>query len=258
MKIGVIFCAWQSADLLEASLSPWVKARQDRLGGHEYVICAVSAPFRDFPQDETKDATQALLADDYLRNGKIDGMYTSAIPLLETEIRGNGLRWLLNKGVDTLIQIDSDEVYAQQDIERIFAFVNTTPFIPWFRVSLRNAVFNKDAFLAEPFTPPRIHRVKVNNYKAYGFWDDNNITYRGTLTRDIKRDVDFASMVIPTSVAWPTHLSWLSDLRSKKKIEYQTKRGWECSFRWDEQKGLQFNEAYYAKRGLALPEVFAE
>ncbi len=259
MKVGCIFAAWQCVDLLPASLAPWVEAKRSRLGGHEYTICAVSVPFEGFPQEETRDNTRYKLG--ALANyGEIDHVVVSDKPIKETDARGKALQWLVAQGCDTLWQVDADEVYTHEDITRILAFVAPNSLIPWFRLSLRNAVFDERTFLTEPFTPPRVHSVRVRGYEASGFWDDNNVLYRGVLTRDMKPDVDFASMTVPSTIAWPKHYSWLSNARSKAKIGYQLQgRGWpECSFRWDETKGLQFNEAYYTKRGLSLPEVVRE
>ncbi len=254
MRIGIIYVAYQAEDLVPASLTPWVEVKRAQLGGHDYAICAVSVPFEGFPQDEERDRTRSILGA-YAQRGEIDHVVVGDKPHKETDARGAGLRWLMTQGVDVVWQVDADEVYTSEEIARIAAFVEANPFVTWFRLSLRNAVFTPTTYLVEPFTPSRIHRVRAGGYSLHSFCDDNDLLYGGTITRDLKRQDQFPLMTVPRSVAFVRHLSWLNDERSRKKVAYQTARGWECSFRWDEATGLQFNEAYYAKRGLPLPEV---
>ncbi len=269
-SIGIIFTAWQAEDLLPLSLAPWIAARKTGLGGNTFKIAAVSVPFEGFPQSPQDDTVETLVAH------KVEGLIDHVIcPMVmdgvddprqwkETEARGAALKWLVGERVDILIQWDADEIPTQESIHSILTFVKSNPWVVSFRLSLRNAVFSPSTFLAEPFTPMRIHRVHApGGYRAQGFWDDNNVYYarpwQDKVDGEVVRDVEMASMVVPASVANPVHLTWLDDGpngRSRRKIEYQTKaRSWECSFRWDEVKGLQFNEAYYSRRGLPLPEV---
>ncbi len=262
MKIGVLFCAWQCEDLLPSSLTPWVEAKRARLGGHDYTICAVSVPFEGFPQDETRDKTRSILGA-AAQCGEVDHVVVTDKPLKETEARGRALQWLLAQGVDICWQADADEVYTQQDIARIVAFTQNTPDIAWYRLCLRNAVFSPPTFLAEPFTPSRIHRAHVRGYRLHSFCDDNDLLYGGTITRDLKRQDQFASMTVPASVALVRHMSWLNDLRSKRKYEYQQLRwgppvGAGCAFRWDEAKGLVWNEDHFRLTGQPIPEVIQE
>src|ERR1035437_6926322 len=132
-RYGIIFVAWQSADLLGASLASWIEARRKHLGGHDYSIVAVSVPFIGFPQDEALDNTVSVLKG-CLAIGQIDTIITQTTPpLKETEARGRALKWLVGQKADMLWQVDADEVYTQDDITRILAFVEAHSFIPWFR-----------------------------------------------------------------------------------------------------------------------------
>ncbi len=257
MRIGVLFCGWQCADLLPASLTPWVEAKRASLGGHSFTICAVSVPFEGFPQDETRDTTRSILGA-HAQCGEIDHVVVGDKPHKETEARGAALRWLMTQGVDIVWQVDADEVYTYDNLTSILMFVEVTPWTIWYRLSLRNAVFTPTTYLAEPFTPPRIHRVAAGFYRLHSFCDDNDLTYGGTITRDLKRQDQFASMTVPTSVAFVRHLSWLNDDRSRRKVAYQLTHFGHCGYRWDDQRGLCFDEAFYAKQGLPLPEVVAE
>lgn len=260
MRIGVIWVGYQCEDLLKDSLSPWITARKTRLGGDDWVICAVSIPFKGFEQPTALDSTVTSLSMGPLLGGQIDHLITSETPMTETEARGVALRWLRDVGkVEATWMVDSDEVYLEKDIVAISSFIVANPFVSSFRVSLRNAVFTKDQYLVEPFCPSRIHRIKTGSYIADSFWDDNNILYRGTITRDFKRDTEFASMTVPKECAFVKHMSWLSNERSRLKCEYQIRRWGQSSYRWNEKtNSVAFNEDYYRARGLPLPAVARE
>ncbi len=249
MTIGLIYCAWQAADLVPLSLTPWIEAKRARLGGHEFVICAVSVPFESFPQTEQLDDTLHLLRLQHAPR-EIDHLISGDKPMKETEARGAALRWLISQGCTHSWMVDSDEIYTTDQIAAICGFVTSRPLTPWFRLSLRNAVFNAETYLVEPFTPPRIHKLAMVNLAAFGFWDDNNVLYRST-GGTLVRDIELSHLTVPKQCAWIKHLSWLNDARSKAKIDYQLNgRKWPtCSFAWDETKGLVWNEA------LPIPET---
>ena len=255
MTVGVIFTSFQMADMLSMSLSPWMAAREVNLGHNTFKIACVSCPFTGFPVEEPIDDTGVRLQT-LCEEGRVDRVFFSREPVSETEARGQALQWLVGAGVDITIIVDGDEIFTGADIANILMTVGDTPLIVWYRLSLQNLVFDTEHALAEPFTPPRIHRIISGVYKAEAFWDDNNIRYRNLSDSSyVQRDIDMASMTIPMRVAAPKHFSWLSNDRSRRKIVYQVSRGWSCSYRWDEQKGLCFNEQYFLSRGEPLPEV---
>lgn len=263
---GVIFCAYESEDLLSMSLSPWIAAKRERLGGNEYRICAVACPFTGFPHDSAKplDGTIPRLQQ-HLLAGDIDHLITSPYPIAETEARGQALRWLVGEGAgaEVIWQADADEAILKQDILNIARFVEKNPWMKWFRVSYRNLVFDEKHWLAEPFTPPRLHRVVgLGGYQASGFYEDNNVMYsryNGRYNDEmIIQDVAFPSVTIPSNVAFPAHHSWMNSERSRLKEIYQRARWGHCSFKWNEEKGtLEFDSSYYAARGEPLPEVIS-
>ncbi len=266
LRIGVVYCAYQTADLIPSSLSPWVAAKQSNLGGHTYTICAISVPFEGFGHDGAEpDATRSLLGE-ASHSGAIDHAIVRDRPIRETEARGAALCWLVEQGCDLIWQWDADEVPTEQDILRIATYVESQPYVPAFRLCYRNLVFDAQHYLAEPFTPMRIHRVHIpGGYRVAGFWDDNNAYWQrpwlaAQVGGAVVRDDEVASMTVPALVAAPLHYTWLDDGpqgRSRRKITYQVARGWpQCSFRWDEAtNSLAFNEAYYAARGEPLPTV---
>lgn len=253
MRIGVIFCAWQTEDYVERALAPWLAAKAQRLGGHDFVLCAVSAPFAGFDQSEPQDRTRPILGA-LAHTGALDHVVVTDKPIAETEARGRALRWLIDQGATDVIQADSDEFPTTDQLSRILAFWAARPHVCWARLSYKNRVFTPDQYLVEPFTPPRIHRVHApgGGYRAHSFHQDNNVTYGGTVTRDLIPDERFPSVTVPKTVAWIDHWTWLNDARSRRKIEYQLKgRGWPtCTFDWDDSRGgLIFRD------GMPPPEV---
>lgn len=260
MNVGLIYTCYQTEDLIERSLRPWIKARASCLGGHTFTICAVSVPFEGFEHTEPRDRTWEKL-DLRLMDDDIDCVIAQEIPMPETEARGAALRWLMEQGATLSVQWDSDEIATEQDILNILSYVEANPYIPSFRVSYRNSVFTEDQYLADPFTPMRIHRKYLpTGHIIKDFWDDNNVSFWKPWddNRVATRDIDMAVMTIPKEVAWPKHLTWLDDGpngRSAAKIRYQMARGWSCSYRYDEERGLCFNEEHFAQRGESLPIV---
>lgn len=244
--IGVIYSTLNDEANLAPSITPWIEARAKQLGGHKWIICAVSVPFEGFdvgPMDNTQ-----ILLKEYLNHGDIDNLIVGDTPMRETQSRSAALTWLKDKGADISWQADGDELPTLEQIERIVTFIDRNPLIVWFRLSLRNAVFQPNMFLVEPFTPPRIHRlypkVGVLSFDATRFLQDNDIGYADRITRNIKVQGQFASMTVPKSCALITHLSWVSGDRARRKCLYQESRGWSCSFKWDDaQGGLIWNGA---------------
>lgn len=249
MTIGVILTGFNMEEYVGPCLDAWRQARDARLDGHDFLICAVSVPFAGFPVSEEDDTVECLAA--HLVAGRIDHLIAEPRNIPETTARGMALNWLTLSGADIVWQVDIDEMYEFHEIARIVEFVDANPWAAWFRLSLKNYVFDEQTYLTEPFTPPRIHRVRVDGYRAHSFSGDNDIQYGGAITRDIVPQSRFPSVTVPPSVAWVKHLTWQNNDRSRRKIEYQLQgRGWpQCSFAWDDTKGLVFNPA------LPVPKV---
>lgn len=233
MKIGILFCAYNAQPYLATALAPWIAARAAKLDGHEFLICAVSVPFESFPQQPTDDTRSFLGSVSHLN--AIDHAIVRDKPMKETAARGAALNWLRDAGADLIWQWDSDELTDLAEISRTIRFVESKPLIPWFRGSLKNYVFDRQTYLTQPFTPPRIHRARIGDRVAAWFWDDNNIAY-GNASGYV-HDTALPSATIPKAIAWVSHFSWLNDQRSKLKCEYQWARWGRCDFAWDESRG---------------------
>lgn len=251
-RIGIIYCAYGTEDYVPKSLAPWIDLRAQG----NVLICALNLRFAGFEgkDDKTHDMLWACRV-----RKDIDHLIDGPDNIPETTARGMALTWLKQQGVDLVIQWDSDEMTDVASIQRTLAFIDANPFTTWFRFSYRNLVFDDKTWLADPFTPPRAHRIRAGTeagcYTAHSFSADNDICYGHHIFRDLHFQRDYPSMTIPAAVFNPKHYTWLNDERSKRKIDYQLRgRGWpSCQFAWDDaQGGLIFNPA------LPHPKVVRE
>ncbi len=250
MKIGVIYVGFNTEEYIAGSLGPWLEARASRLDGHEYVIAAVSVPFVGFDVGEMDHTYEALQLCKH--TGKIDWLLAGTEPMKETEARGHALKWLVAQGVTHIVQWDSDEFPTTEQLSAILRFVAARPFVDFFRISYKNLVFTPDQYLAEPFTPPRIHKVhNGSGFLAAGFHQDNGVYYERPWSGERVLDTQLTSCTVPKHIAFVRHASWLNNSRSRRKISYQAARGWpNCTFAWDDtQGGLIWNPA------LPIPET---
>jgi hypothetical protein len=220
-------------------------------------ICAISTQFAGFEGED--DGTREFLRG-ALERGDIDKLVDSPDGMTEVEARGKALAYLREQECDISVMWDSDEIVDIDELTRAIAFMEQDQFTAAWRFSYRNLVFNEKTWLAEPFQPMRAHRLKYHGYVADKFYDDNNILYRGTITRDFRHDVNLPTGTISPTIMNPAHYSWLQDTseraaRSRAKIFYQHRRWGHSSFRWDEDKGLAFDEGYYAAHGILPPRV---
>lgn len=272
MKIGIIFVSYNDLDNVEKSLSPWIHAKDKKLDGHEFIISAISLPFegyKDIPGFQEDETTYKIL-ETALMYEKIDFLITGPKYIKETEARTLGMAPLLLEDFkrnpdktltmippcDYIWQVDSDEFYTQKEISKIIKFIEFNPDVTWFKGSLKNYIFDEKHYLEQSFNPSRIHKTKSNDFKVYIFNEDNDICYMHTECVTVVPQGFFPSLTIPKNVAFVKHLTWLNNDKSKKKIAYQTSRGWQCSYKWNEEKNcLEFNENYYSKNNLSLPIV---
>ncbi len=260
MKIGILFCSYSTPQYLLGALWPWAVARRDKLGGHSYVISAVSLPFaeyKDIPDTRLDNVTPAELTK-YLDAGFIDYLVTEPQFQSEAAARTAALKHLLFEGCDLIWLADGDEYITADQILAILAFTETQPLLTWFKLSLVNYVFDEKTHLVDPFTPPRLFRAKSGGYVLDSFRWDNDAVYKGTITRDFRLNQDgWSHMTIPASVAAIKHFTWMNTEASRLKILYQEKHfGGVCSFAWDDARGgLVFRESYYKALGQPLPEI---
>jgi hypothetical protein len=260
MKVGVLFCSYSQPEYLIESLAPWMDAREGKLFNNSYLVAAVSVPFKEYkdlltPLDDITPNKLRVLKE----NNQIDELIDRPVYISEIDARQKALKYLLGNQCDIIISWDGDEFIKLSEMERIFNFVNVNKFISWFNLSYKNYVFNDHTYLEEPFTPPRIYKVKTNGYTLDSYIYDNNVAYKNDLNGRIIDHRDLPSVIIPSTVAFLRHYSWLNNEGSKNKILYQMKRWNTCSYQWNYEKNcLEFNEKYYHNIGQSLPKVIEE
>ena len=257
MKIGIILCGYNQEEWIARCLAPWLSFRDENKG--KVFISACSLPFEEYKDlTDKKDGTQ-----DYLlfleRNNRIDKVFTEPEYIKETAARQLCLDYLLEKDVDAIFLVDSDELFTRDQISDILKFVNKDKFIAWYKLSYKNFFKNTNTYFAEPFTPPRIFRTKIGkNIKIHKFIDDNHICYK-QINNEIIHPNQLAHATVHKEVAWINHYSWLDCTASYKKVEYHKNHFADglCSY-VNTNEGLDFNKEYYQKRGIPIPMLIVE
>lgn len=261
MKIGVIAQGRNCADVLDDVLAPWIEAMKK----HDIHICLVTATFREMERlgepPHNTDATWEKFEEYSIKYSKNISSIKFNQYASEAQSRERGRQVLMAKDVsaDLIWLLDlSDEYYTAQQIDKIIDFVKSEPFSTWFRLSFKNYVFDKKTYLTAPFTPPRIWRTNIGGYKLSECVYDNDFVYVNAGGAQIS-DKSLSNYIIPKSVAWIKHYSWLSDERGKKKCAYQAHHfifGSGCSYRWNEKDNeLEWNPAYFKKVGEVIPNT---
>lgn len=262
-KIGIVYLSYNNQNYLERFLSPWINARANNLGGNQFVISAVSLPFKEYENMPgfAEDHVTYKMLETLIQYEKIDYLTTTPLYQTEAEARTAGMGPLLIENCDIVMLVDGDEYYTSKQIEEIFKFVEINKFISWFSVNFRNYVFTERHYLADLFIPPRIFKTKTNGFTISRFYFDNDIFYKSDLDGKEQSYKSLPHMDLPKSLI-VNHYSWLSNENSKRKIEYQNKHfshGLGCSYKWNnEANEVQFNEEYFKKAGLPLPIVMRE
>mgnify|MGYP003675036295 CR=1 FL=1 len=245
---GIVFCGYNPAEYIRDSLAPF-------LGRDNFIISAVSVPFSEYRhQDDYNDGTTEILQG-YKKEGLIDNLVTFPKYLKEHDARNLALNYLKDQNVDFVWIVDSDEDYDSKQVTAICNYVESSQNT-WFKICLKNFVFDKKHYLEEPFCPPRIFRTKTDKLSLpYFFWD-NDIAWTSFTGQQVSYKDVAENETIPQDLVWVDHYTWLSDEIGKRKVKYQEKRGWECSYKWNEEKGvLEFNEEFHKKIGEDLPVV---
>ena len=259
MKIGIIAQGRNCADVLDDVLAPWIQA-MEKIDIH---ICLVTATFQEMQKlgepPQNTDNTLEKFNEYRAKYPKNISYYACKGYTTEAESREVGRSILANQNVDLIWLLDlSDEYYTLEQIEKIVAFVKSEPFTMWFRLSFKNYVFDKKTYLVNPFTPPRIWRTNFSGYKLSKCAYDNDFLYTNAVNAQVW-DRSLSNYIIPKSVAWIKHYSWLSDERGKQKVAYQEahfSHGAGCCFKWD--NGLKWNGSYFKKVGEPFPETAKE
>ncbi len=257
MKIGVLLCAYQCEEHLEKVLAPWTEAQ--RL--HQIGIAAVSGLFKEYQNmsfDKDNEKTLSMLGS-FVENGTIECLF-SPLPSSgksESEVRNLPLQHLLYREYDFIWLLDGDEYYTVEQISKIIAYIEAKPFIDWFGINFKNYVFDGNVWI-DGFCPPRIfRRVTSQGYKIVNFYWDNDIMYKPADNwSPIKKYTELSTVNISKSVAHVKHMTWISNEKSKRKVEYQLAHFGHCSYKWNEEfKKLEFDKSFYQKYSIPMPKL---
>lgn len=251
MKLGILLTAYNVEPYIHDCLAPF-------LGRGDCVISAVSVPFAEYRQQEFYEDGTTQILQEYKNRGEIDHLVIFPRFLKESDARNLALEKLKEENVDFLLILDGDEVYREEQVDSIIQFIEENNSV-WYRLCLKNFVFDKEHYLEEPFAPPRIFRMETEQWKLNNFYWDNDISYWNKLNGgQIKYDDILKNQTIPKEIAWIDHYSWLSDEIGKRKTLYQLQHFGLCSYDWDEEENkLIFNEDYYKKTGQQKPKILS-
>ena len=251
MKIGLIYSAYDSERYLKESLESWLNLKNN--SQHEIIIAAsdgIWEKYQEIGLDEIHDKSL-----DILLESNVDFLYKNRSPYVisEEESRTTLLRFLNYHNCDLLWMVDGDEVFTTQDILNIIEYIESNPQVECFRVNYKNFTIRNPLFLND-FVKATIYRGNIRGGLTK-FIFDNDAVYSDGAVPDTMN-----THLIPRSVVFPKHYTWLEDDdRIPKKIQHQEhkyiwsgQKGSRCQYRMAGDK-LKFNENFWNNRGLQFP-----
>ena len=249
MKYGIIYCGYNTEEYVVDSITPFLER-------DNFVVSAVSVPFAEYKEvDDLEDSTTDILRE-LVTQRKLRYLVDQPRFVQEHEARNHALAHLSKYNVDYIWLVDSDEIYTPDQIDKICEHVEATQG-NFFKLSLKNFVFDKSHYLKEPFCPPRIFKTQAQNLPLCGFYWDNDIAYLEALSGNLISYEGINGIeTIPPEVAFIDHYSWLNNEIGKRKVAYQLKHFGHCSYKWNEKKEcLEFDENFYKKNKQEIPIV---
>ena len=248
-KFGIIFCAYNCEDTVERAIEPYLE--DDR-----FITSVISIPFLEYiDQEEKEDGTTSFLRDLFEKK-KIDYFIDNPKYIRDHEARNLVVELLRRHDCSHYIIADGDEHPTKEDLNKIIEFVENDEDSVWWSLSYKNFVFDDRTYLKEPFVPPRIFKTKKDEFILPSFYWDNCVSYYNASGGQVNY-LNLPNKNIPKDVAWIPHYTWPNNEIGKRKVFYQQKHhnGAACSFSWNEEKGLHFNEEWFRLNGQEIPEV---
>lgn len=251
MKIGLIYSVYDSEKYLRESLQSWLNLKKN--SNHEIIIAAsdgIWEKYQEIGLDEIYDNSLGILLE-----SKVDFFYKNHSPYVisEEESRTTLLRFLNYQKCDLIWMVDGDEVFSENDILNIINYIEQNPSVECFRVNYKNFTIRKPLFLND-FVKATIYRGNIRGGMTKFIFDNDAVYADGSVPDTLN------THLIPRSVAFPKHYTWLEDDdRIPKKIQHQEhkyiwsgQKGSRCQYRMDGDK-LRFNENFWKNRGLQFP-----
>jgi hypothetical protein len=268
VKVGVIAVGYKCEGHFMNALAPFVSMKHGVRSEHtnllvtppsehEIYISVTTALFKEYADlgDIYDNGPTEDLIFKYTESKSIDDFnIIRNPPILDFQSRSASLRFLKEKNVDVIWQLDLlDEWYTRKEIEQTLDYIQEENLYDYYKLPFKN-YFGKSherKYVAN-FCPVRIIWNNKNGGIKDFYWD-NDIEFNNG-----KKTPFCAGKAVPSSICNPKHYSWIGNKETlQKKIAYQHKAINCCSYRWNEETdSLEFDHSYYARTGQPQPEVF--
>lgn len=260
MTIGLLLACYNDIEFFDDCLKPWVELKEEL----NIKIAISFGIFKQYKElgyiDDGRDASEHIIHKKYEDFLYIQNNYWYQKPeefiyQTEIELRNYSLNYLLKENCDYIKLIGIDEIYTKDQIRDLVNYIKSNQSVCSFNIRMKNFVFDKNHYILD-FCPVRVYKVNYIDWKLKGFHGDDEGYYENDLEEksDYRR---FPNIEIPNVL--PKHFTWLDDERSRGKILYQRLR-WNgengCSFTYDKNNKLCFNEEYFKIYNKTKPEVF--
>jgi hypothetical protein len=254
MRLGILCNFYGFPHYLDKVLEQWKKF------SHKCVFAAASCKFDQYlninyikEDNETSFRLKTQYKDiiSYVYDSKVSN---------DSIVRNYPLDYLLSQNVDYIWLLDEDEFYTEEQIAKIISFVESEPFIAWFKINFKNYVNDENHWI-DGFCPPRIFKTNFNGSKLNKFYFENDIVYLDKQGKEIDYK-SLSNIEIPRLIAHIKHYSWCGDSDFlKNKVKYQLLRyNGICSYLWnDSHEKLELNiNDYYNRYNIKPPEIYKD
>jgi FkbM family methyltransferase len=237
MRIGIQLIAYNSAEVLEELLAPWLKLK-DR---YDLKVWVGSGQFKTYNQMgcENLNGPTIKLLEEMIKEGKIDYLFQPDPDNLldDAETRDKCIPWMKEQDIDLMIQLDSDEFYTEQEVENLITFIEENP-----EPSVYNVVFNN---IVGDSREDWV-RFAVGWIKRHGGIKNYYFDCHFSFIEGEYRDAP--NITVPKTLVHPTHLTWTHNKNTtgpshiQEKIDYQNRvYGGDvgvtrCEMIWDEKE----------------------
>jgi hypothetical protein len=260
MRVGIVNINYECAATMIRAFDAWRLIKAGVLDLEVFIaslhVCFPETASLGFPV-ESSDRTIISLKNLY--NQKIIDALCIEGESLEEQLAWSKALNALPSDIDYLLMLNSDECWEIEQVKKAFEFVTANPLVDYFKVNFKN-YFGPKSYV-DNFVVPRIWNMKRRG-GVKRFYKDDLVEFN-----DGTYDTDCSSMVIPKRKVFPAHWSWSlppecppeqNEAFIKRKLGFQKLRYKNCSYKWDDNKGLILNEDYYKMIGQPMPEVFYE
>lgn len=254
LKVGITFIGYECMELMPRALAPWIDIRKD--GGIPQVESLKISLSHGCFEETAKLGFPILSTDgchiwmkDRERAGDVDNAIIYSNPMKEYDMWSGNYHWMKDD-IDFLVMLNHDEMWTLTEIQKLFSFIEFNPLVDYYKVNFKNYCINEQTWV-DDFIVPRMWWVKRNS-GLKGFYKDELVEYN-----DGSRDFQRAFGIIPSSLIFPKHLTWVgSKAYLQRKLNFQALRFGSCSYSWDEQNDcLKLNDDFYARFPVTKPQL---